>query len=95
VIWNVSSSAIINSTRSSDESPSSSIVVSGASVRPGANRASTLATDFPADDPAARPSSRADSRPVSHARSSRRFSFRVPSVRGSSFPGQIAAARIF
>ena len=33
--------------------------------------------------------------PASHCRSSRRFSLRVPSVRGSSRSGQTTAARIF
>ena len=41
------------------------------------------------------PASAGPARRCSHALSSRRFSLRVPSVRGSSRPGQTAAARTF
>ena len=92
VTWNASSSAIISSTRSSELSPSSSIVVEAMTVRPGANRATTAGTLRPASIVAARG---APLGCASHCFSSRRFSLRVPSVRGSSPPVHTAAARIF
>ena len=82
--------------RSSELRPYSSIVVDGTIVRPGAKRASrslTRVTLDPAVGPA--PADARDDCPTSHPRSSRRFSLRVPSVRGSSGPGQTATARIF
>jgi hypothetical protein len=95
VVWNASSSAIISSTRSSELSPSSSIVVVFSIVRPAAKRARISPTFLwlpPLGGIAAAPDVCC---PTSHVFSSRRFSFRVPSVRGSSDPGHTAAARIF
>ena len=89
VVWNRSSSATISSIRSSEVRPSSSIVVPGPTARPAAYCASSASTDSPA--PAL-----AGAAPVAtQAAMSRRFSLRVPSVRGSSAPGHIESPRIF
>ena len=88
-VWNRSSSATISSTRSSELSPSSSIVVVPLTSRPRAKRAMSASTESP---PSARDRRRAGLHEVRG--SGCRFSLRVPSVRGSSDPGQADAVRM-
>jgi hypothetical protein len=86
--------AISSSTRSSELSPSDSIGVSGPmSPRPGAKRC-TAARTLPVRRSAA-PADGVAASPSTQRFTSRRFSLRVPSVRGSSAPGQRETLRIF
>ena len=90
-VSNVSSSATISSTRSSELSPNSSSVVCGErSARP-AYLATRAASASPPDG-----AGRASVPPaITHSRMAARLSLPVPSVRGSSGSGQTSARRIF
>ena len=79
----------MSSTRSSDDKPSSSIVVPGPTARPPAYCASSASTDAP------EPVCVGGAPVATQSLISRRFSLRVPSVRGSSGPGHTETPRIF
>ena len=79
-----------SSTRSSDDSPSSSSEVSDVTVRPAAH----LPTNPSTPSPAARETGRDGISPRILDLISRRFSLRVPSVRGNASPGHTVVPRI-
>ena len=90
VVWKVSSSATISSTRSSELSPSSSIVEEASTARPWVYRVRTASTE------SAGAAAAAAVLPVARlSRMRARFSFRVPSVRGSASPLHTDTPRIF